>query len=434
MIERFKTLLLVVLVLTSLLQTYWLAYSQPEFDPISQSEYVETDWIGSQQEPEDFIFPYEMVLHKGEQKHTVLYPEFQFYKAIYDKIRQRTFAGFRQLEPNAPNFLELQNRLGVEIRFQEPIPIELIHNLLRLRYDTTAMPEVVESIWITMSADEQEVRTYFLTATQGSERVVYEATNADMTVRDVQEWVGFGEKLPNYKTVRGGQYYIPTEPLEDVVGLRVPFERFLPEQMQSSLFVDPAITRNWIERDGTEIYTDGKIGLQIFGSSQWMTYTDPVAPIETEPRILDHFFSAVKFVNQHGGWNGTYSVHGLQTQAGLRPDFHFIQYIQSSPTRSAYPVIPTNKQRFGSVYVSLQQGTVTNYERSLVYLDSEYQAERFQTNLVTGEQLEKRLNQYSRVSEIINVIPAYAASLEEETLKLVPRWAVRLSDGTYEFL
>lgn len=78
--------------------------------------------------------------------------------------------------------------------------------------------------------------------------------------------------------------------------------------MKQSLFVDPGITRYLKERDGSEIYTDSKRGFQLNRDLRWITYSDPVAPVESKSEVLENLLAGIKFINQHIGWDGKYMV------------------------------------------------------------------------------------------------------------------------------
>ena len=380
--EKLKTVALVVLIALSLYQSYLLAYSKPDFDPISQDEYVEAEWVGEPKELEQLVFPEKMILHLGDGRHTVLFPEFHFYNLIYDKIRQRTFAGFRQISSmTGINTIEMRERqLGIEIRFRQPVPIETLMNKMTIRPDSLDLPESVRRIWIAMEPESEQVRTFFFSARDFE---WYEATQADLTVRDVQEIVGFGEYLPAYHPQLNGNYYIPNEPI-NVLAAQVAYERYTPEQLQKSLFVDPAISRNLLERDGTEIYTDGKRGLQIYHERHWMNYSDPVAPVDTYSDVRESLLAAVKFVNRHGGWNGSYMWSDMED--GVVRQFMFRQYYRPYTNQQALPILSTPALEFGYIRVGIQRGTVTQYERSLIEFQEKVTGVR-ETTLPGGDAL-----------------------------------------------
>lgn len=206
------------------------------------------------------------------------------------------------------------------------------------------------------------------------------------------------------------------------------FTQLTVDQLKRTFFVDPSVTRNLTERDGSEIYTDGKRGLQLKKEQHWMTYSDPVAPTESKLNILDNLLSAVQFINQHGGWNGTYAVQKVPQQLLLNNQaFVFRQYYGS------YPIINTRDENMGFMKISLQKGIVASYERSIITPDTK-EITRKDTQLVGGETLELKLAQITGTKQVYSVFPGYRPVVGEQTMELVPAWTVELRDRTYEFL
>lgn len=427
MMERVKSIVLALLVASSLLQTYLLAYSQPEFDPIPRNEYVEAEMLGTQEELEQLVFPHEMILHQGDRRHQVLYPEFQFYNMIFDKIKQRTFTGFRRIN-NVVNWNRLRNsQPGLEIRFKDAVPFDLLRNTMQLSADSLLAPPKIGTIWITMQPGEEEVRTYFLT---DSEFGVFEATQADLTVRDVEEFIGFGEFMPEYSAESAGKYYIP-EVATEWSGIRYNYALYRPEQLQKSLFVDPAVSRIPLEIDFAEIYTDGKVGLQIYHQQHWMNYTDPVPTVEHTVIEQESLSSAVTFINRHGGWNGSYLL--VDSQVAEHHTVLFRQYAAARTNAPALPIVSASDQRFGYIELVLQNGTVTNFERSLIYFDEE-QVETFRSTLSGGKTLRMQLDQHPKHDMIEHVFPAYVPTVKDDYVELKPAWAIELENGEMELL
>lgn len=428
MTERVKTIVLVALIVLSLYQSYLLAYSKPDFDPISQDEYIETEWIGDQRELDQLIFPWEIVLHLGDNRHTVFYPNFNFYHMIFDKVRQRTLASFREVNASNLDFTAMRERQqGIEIRFKQSVPLSFLQNVMEIRMELIDVTDSIDRIWITIPEVGEEVRTFLFSR---NDQQVYEATHVDLTVRDVEEFVGFGEYMPAYTAQRNGEYYIPLEPIE-TVEFKMSVLQYSPEQLQKSLFVDPAISRNLLERDGTEIYTDGKRGLQISQSQRWMSYSDPVAPVESPADVWENLYTAIKFINRHGGWNGQYLL--FEAIPGTTQTYKFQQYVQPVRNYNAFPILSTRTQPFGQIEVSVQRGTITNYERSILELEKEVFDVKPMV-LPGGDSLRALLNQFGQRHLIRSVFPAYAPRLTEKGMQLTPRWAVLLENQSYEFL
>lgn len=71
--ERLKSWTLILLVASSLVQTYFLIYRLPGSDSVltSETNYVKTESMGQEKKIENLVFPDKMLIHQGEKKHTV---------------------------------------------------------------------------------------------------------------------------------------------------------------------------------------------------------------------------------------------------------------------------------------------------------------------------------------------------------------------------
>lgn len=424
--EKIKTTMLIVLVALSLLQSYLLAYSMPGLGATvrSDQDYVNAEPMGTATSVESVIFPEELVIHLGGNKHTVIYPGTQFYEMILNqRIQGREFKGFQRSPSDVLDWEEIRkNDIGIELRFENGIPVELLQKLLKLEGDLLFLNETIDRIWIFKTTGTEEIRTFFFSS---DGEMVYESVRADLTVRDVQDYVGFGQYQPKY-SMTGDGLYIPLMPLQSTEML-FPYETYSPDLMQRSLFFDPSTTRALEDRGGSQIYTDGKRGLQVEQNGKWISYTDPSAPQITENLLSDNVYASVDFVNQHGGWDGVHRfVNAIP--GGEGKDIRFKQYVEQ------YPVIQTPPFRYGYMKLTLQQGVVTEYSRSLITLgpQSESRSVRW---LPGGDELQEILKAYKSRNEVTALFPALqAAPVDEKQLRLTPVWAVRLKDGTEEML
>ncbi|MFC4810110.1 YycH family regulatory protein [Paenibacillus sp. GCM10023250] len=425
MIDRAKTAILTVLVVVSLIQSYLLAYSMPGLGVTAspQQGYIPPVTMGEEEQVENVIFPEDMVLHLGKARHTVLYPASNFYNLIFEKIKSREFKGFQRAAVSAVDWNEVRDGdQGIELRFGRGVPMELLSKVLKLEGDAPFMNDVVDRIWIYAGSDGEEVRTYFFSA---DNMTVYESVKADLTAQDVQMYVGYGEYQVNYKRV-GQDLYLPEGPVEASASV-VGYDSYTPEQMQSYLFLDPGVTRTISDRNGSQIYTDGKRGLQIEQNGRWLSYTDPVAVQGQGDNESQNVYAAVQFVNSHGGWDGMHRfVHAGGPGGGQV--LRFQQYYGS------FPVIPMDPFLFGSMKLRLQEGDVSEYERSMLMLKKKPD-KRSVRWLPGGDMLESALTGYARKADVAAIYPALLARpANDKTLTLDPVWAVRLGDDTQAVL
>ncbi|GIQ70462.1 hypothetical protein DUZ99_09785 [Xylanibacillus composti] len=423
--EKLKSALLIVLVAGSLMQSYMLAYNQPNFIPIRDTEYIRAELAGAEMGVEDVVFPSEMILHFGEERHTLLYPKHYFYEEIYEMLTERSFQGVRPIARYMNDWNAMRNeRKGLEITFHDGLPFSVLRSLFRIEGEVDHANDHIDRIWLTATEREGEVKAYFF-ADRGFN--AYEAARVDMSAHELARYVELGSYLNelNNFSLLYGKYYVPEQPLHIPI-IELPYSTLTPQQMQNSLFIDPSISRNLLERDGTEIFTDGKRGLQIDRMNQWMNYSDPVAPAPGRAVPEESFLTAMQFINQHGGWNGSYTTDMFNQE--------WTQVIQYRQYYDSYPIFSLPGTPFGYMRIVLQQGVVSNYERSLITLDYEASPEREEYLLAGGESLEQMLERYEYNSAVERVFPAYQAHIKEDTVRLVPVWVVELFDGEVDFL
>jgi regulatory protein YycH of two-component signal transduction system YycFG len=428
MMEKTKTIVLVSLVLASLIQSYLLVFSSPKFEEVNPTGYVKTELIGAQGSIEDLLFPTDIVLHLGDGKHTVLYPGIH-YNLIYQRIKQRTFDGFRRSNTQflASEWADIRdNQPGFELRFRGGIPLSVLQTQKIIQIKGDIPPDntyMITKIWFYVADTKEEVKTFFFT---DNPLVVFEATKADLNVKDVETSIGFGEIQTIYQAVNGDMY-LPETPISSVQ-LEMSYEKITGLQLQSHFFVDPDNTRYFRDRDGSDIYTDGKKGLQIQNDQTWMSYTDPTPLVDIRNDVISNLNSSIQFINQYVGWNGTFQAARIpQMPIFGRQTFLFRQYMNHMP------VLNEPDEQFGYMRIVIQRGVVSHYERSLIMMDPR-KAERKEAVLPGGKELEEMVSNYSRWLSITAVFPAYRAKVTDTTVTLIPEWGVELRDGTYDFL
>ncbi|WP_150272673.1 YycH family regulatory protein [Paenibacillus tepidiphilus] len=417
--EKIKSWLLALLVFGSLVESYYLIYRLPGSDSavMSESLYVKTDNMGPKQNVENLLYPERMVIHMGGDRHTLFYPGSAFYDLILNRIKGRGFESFqrRSVQDFDWNKIRRENS-GIELSFGEGIPVTLLQRVMQLSPDSLFEGESINRIWIYNGKNDSKAHAVFF-STRGD--IVYEAAKADLTVQDVQQHVDFGQNLTPYSVVNNN-YYIPEIPLQ-LLEVELPIGMYTIEQMQSNLFFDAGSTRYIPEKDGSKIYTDSKRSLQV-DEQNWMNYSDPAALPAGESTPATDALEAVDFVNEHGGWNGEYRLATAEEDRQDR-SVAFQQYYGS------YPIMSEPGLRYGVIHLELQQGTVSSYERSLIYMEED-KAVKTIVELPGGEELRTKISELKLALPIKDLTPAYLPGQKEDRLHLVPVWQITLSDGS----
>ncbi|CAH1220899.1 hypothetical protein PAECIP111892_04940 [Paenibacillus auburnensis] len=418
--ERIKTWVLALLVAGSLVESYYLIYRLPGSDSavLSENLYVKTDNMGPEEKVENLLYPDRMIIHMGGDKHTLFYPDSTFYDLILGRLKGRGFESFQRRPVQDFNWDQIRKENpGIELSFGAGIPVTLLQRVMQLSPDSLFEGESIDRIWIYNVKNDSKAHAVFF-STRGD--IVYEAAKADLTVQDVQQHVDFGTNWLPYTAVNG-DYYVPEQKLP-LVEAELPSGMYTIEQMQSNLFFDAGSTRYIPEKDGSKIYTDSKRSLQVDQEQNWMSYSDPAALPAGDSTPAKDALEAVDFVNQHGGWNGTYRLASTEEDKQERK-VSFQQYYGS------YPILSKPQLQYGVINLELQQGTVSSYERSLMYTEED-QAVKTLVELPGGEELKTKLARIGSSSPVKDLIPAYIPVEQRETLRLVPVWRVTLEDGS----
>ncbi|MFC5703101.1 YycH family regulatory protein [Cohnella faecalis] len=429
MMDKLKSVLLAALVMVSMIQSYFLAYNMPNMKAKvnTEQDYVKTEPLGAEEDAKNLIFPEMLVLHMGGDKHTVFYPNKTFYKEILGKLQGREFKGFQRDSVGVVDWNEVRREdNGIELRFGRPVPFDLLRKVFKIDGDFLFSRDSVDRIWIFSRADREEVRTFFFSA---DGRSVYESLRADLTVGDVTQVVGFGQYGLSYST-GDGEVYIPDKPYDGVPQMQVPITRFTPEQMQRNLFFDAAITRTAQgNQEDTQIYTDGKKLLLVGQNGGWMGYSDPAAPADAVNDLVDNFMAAVQFVNQHGGWNGTYRLTQAPVPDTLNGATSEDNVIRFQQYYGKVPLVSSGSMTFGYMQLTMQQGAVSSYERSLLQLDMNTQTNKKVRLLPGGNDLRQLINRAAGGERIEALYPAYRPSEAKDVITLYPVWVIRLASG-----
>lgn len=429
MIDKVKSVALALLVALSLVQSYFLAYSMPNLETQVKTEqdYVKTEELGPKEKVENLLFPESLVIHMGQDKHTVFYPHDTFYGMVLDKLSSREFKSFQRAEGSAIDWEQVRRQdEGIEIRFGRDIPFPMLQRAFKgIDGEAVLSAGAVDRIWIFARPDSGEVRSFFLNA-DGTE--VYEAAQVDLTAQDVEQSVGFGQYWKPFSYWANG-VYVPDQSLA-LSRVEVGFTKYTADQMQRNLFIDPTTTKMMEDtQDGAQIYTDNIRGLKVEQGGGWLSYKDPVARTEGRDDPAENITSAVQFVNQHGGWNGKFRLTQAPGSTGTGdadPSIRFQQYYGD------VPLLSKGEFRFGYMQLIVQQGVVSSYERSLFVLgDKVGTAQPY--NLISGDQLLVKIREAAGGQQVESLFPAYRTTLAQDKLVLEPIWAIRMSSGEVRF-
>jgi regulatory protein YycH of two-component signal transduction system YycFG len=426
MISNLKTVILLFLIVGSLYQSYQISFSNPKPDHFEIGEYIPTELIGNQVDVKDVLFPSRIFIHFGEDTHTVLYPSTTNFAAIQNVVNSKSFQGIylnKSIDVDI-DFQQLnKTNKGIELVFDHGIPFNILRNTMNIQTNSSISNEIIDRINIVYIEKQDVVKVYFIAKLAG---IVFEAIDNDIAKNDMLKLLAKGNPAESYEYIRD-KILVPTNPIENFI-YSIGTKEYSIEQLKQTFFVDPAVTRNIKERDGSEIYTDGNRGLQIISSGKRFNFTNPIASNLNTESIKEQLVTSIKFINDHGGWDGDYQFIFKRTdQSVTKEKFNFQMFYQT------YPLIDTSKQKIGMIDGMAQNSVMTNYERSLVIL-KDVILEKTPYSLSGKENIIEKFDKHPKSTYIEDVYPVYTTNQTKDVIKLYPVWMIKLKDGSVEIL
>lgn len=196
MMERFKTALLIGLVALSLVQSYFLVYNFPEFGATvrTEQEYISPERMGDPLRVDEVLYPEDIVLHMGGDRHAVLYPETSYYIRIYDQVTAGEYRNFQRISRSLRNWDELRrNTQGIELRFGGAMPVALLQKTMQIDGDILFLNDSIDRIWLMKRnfPGRSVAEIYFFSA---DGETVYMAARSPLTADEIADFAGLGDR------------------------------------------------------------------------------------------------------------------------------------------------------------------------------------------------------------------------------------------------
>ncbi|RXT08870.1 YycH family regulatory protein [Ammoniphilus sp. CFH 90114] len=422
-VDKGKTILLNFLVLTSLILSWLLVNSQPKYEYLHPAEYVEPLPVGDRKELSQLIKPQSIILHYGNDRYTGVINDSIHYRIITKEMEKWYFYNFNSVELSPEQWTEIvQNKKAMEIVYATSIPMEMMGEMFTFRGKVNTLLPSAKRILIYV--DDSEKEAYALFMDRDGKRLVQARTT--ITPRDLEQfYLSLGNTLTEMMVLSSevendrSLIYLPKVEL-----MMKEFRYFyqpipVPEILQT-LFVDPSVTRQVTERNGTTIYTDGSKAVQFPPGFQFIHFYDPLAESLGSSSRESHYHSVINFINEHGGWNGVYMLEEVKKPHNQEEETYlFRQYV------GAYPVYAGKKETFGVIEVVANQSFIVEYHRSLLNLDTYF--DHKDVMVMSGEEILSKLSELDiPLAQVEDLYLGYQARVNDHHLMLTPKWIVKM--------
>ncbi|MDN5331401.1 MAG: hypothetical protein PWP45_626 [Tepidanaerobacteraceae bacterium] len=358
--DSFLVLLLVALVGTSLFLsgiTWWRLYSENGDVQAEVSALSVVDLA-------DVITPDRVVLHFGQDMHSVLYPDTPFYGEAWDFAR-KILHGKELVEVKNANLDDenLRQKVGMELFFPVPLPVDFLTKVFNMNVGQQAIPHERLVNSVTM-IEEDGLSVFF----KGSDGKFYGLKNRQSSFelkqlleRARRENLSVYIYLPpakiNVEFEEG--IYVPVSTMQDDLPvLAFKHEKTPSQSTIAQFFPDFSATRKIEEKDGAVVYTDGNRGIRIYPNGA-IEYS---RPLPRELKAGSDFYEALKiavnFINTHGGWPNDVYLSGYKVVQNQRTSYTFNFGIRIN----GLPLLSQSEY----LTVTVEENQVSRYFRNIV--------------------------------------------------------------------
>ena len=428
MLERIKTIILFILVFNSLILSGLLIYYKPDSVNVSISEYLPRPRIGEIKELEELVDPKYVVYHLGNNNHSLVGQNYNSSKVLINDMVEWSFYDFEQIYEI--DWLDLiEHKQGIEIVFSSYLSQSVISSIFKV-LSTNIPLDQINRIWL-IKEEEDKIKAYFLSDKADKVYLAQTSITADklanltLYANDQILYSYHPSYQKGYKTIKNF-FYLPTESIS-LKKVTMSYNTVPVGDFITLLFIDPSLVRK-VEMDNQAniLYTDGNRSLQFFVKDYYISYFQPVSENIKETDTEKDLYSALRFINQHGGWDEKYSLATINESLGGNQTL-----IKFQQVFEGYPIFDSDN-KYGSIQIQVSNGLITTFQRPLLLLDKYSELKIVKT--ITNEQILNQLKE-KRIpeQEIKSVELGYIAKLKQNSIILEPYWKIETEHyGFYE--
>lgn len=431
MIERVKSAILTILILTSLLLSGMLWYRTPNTEEINRVDYIPQQLIGEARQLEELVKPRSVVYHSGNGTHFMAFAGDPVYDQSVNHLTEWQLAKVEEVTLSTADWEQLLAEYpGWELRFPTAIPGKILFGKLLSGMDELEEHVAIDRVWIYQKQNDINVlfiadlinRVYKSKAIVDEEEMLFsrQTRSGLLPVTPVTERLVSAQP---YEPVRLKMSYFPRQ-VTAMPAWKAPLQEIDVEQMKNLLFLDPSLVRTVTDtEEGAVTMQDGTRSARYVESDHMLYYQNYKLKIEPKPIDVD-LSDAIQFINRHGGWMVD---HRLVNVEDSETDDRINRY-EFRMVKDGLPVYDNGQQRYGTVMTTeTKGGHVLRYERSLHFTSED---EFVRSSSIPGgqEALDQLLASFDP-ADIRDMFPAYHIAKEEEELFYVPGWRIQLTTG-----
>ncbi|WP_440897403.1 YycH family regulatory protein [Amphibacillus sp. Q70] len=427
--EQLKSILLILLVISSLLLTLAIWNHQPDFEMSGDEENLVDPHIeeGHRLTRNEVLKPIYIIYHNQNNEKPVSLSDKTEEQDVFTSILDYSLYNFSAFNLNE-EWLEDEVEDRAEVVFSTELPSETIYDLFSVDQDIS-IPELMFNR-IEIIFDQKG--DYHLIFRNDHESQVIGASLQDYP-REVERLKGFFDSedfisYEVYESSRGTDMYLPNEIDPNI--LLFSYTDIPVDPFKNFLFSTPSIVRSARTFDGNTVFIDGTRELTL--ESDQISFTNQTNEHQVSDQELSYYelFDQVhNFINTHNGFTFEQPFHYFLSHLENTTRINKVEFTLS------YQGIPIfSDQNISNISVAWHNQEVYQYNHPLVTLVEQRGVNSESANLPDADTVIEILNSenYQR-SAIYDVMVGYRIreqiSGQGQVYELIPTWYVKGING-----
>ncbi|GAA5416524.1 two-component system WalR/WalK regulatory protein YycH [Paraliobacillus ryukyuensis] len=431
--EKWKTLILSILVSLSLLLTLAIWNYQPNFAPANSDQAIEAQLNGQTQTKKQTIFPTQIIYHLNNGDPLGLVDK-QEEKSLYEQMQNWSIFDFTTTDIDYEEHLE-NNQNKLEVIFPTELPNNLLTDLFTV--EDEFIPEGnFNRMLISLeenNSQEENIQILFAkgqtgTAIQANIQNYGEVVTFLQNYEEQHEMVSY-EMMKNSEDMN---MYLPRE--VNLSSYLYSYQELEVQRFIDFLFKNPSAVKRFYIDDGSLTYSDGIRELKTTGNR--VNFANPVNASSDEGKTLNDYDLLDQvhndFMNSHLGFTATDPFHYVLTDLSNTPTMNMVRYTLKF---QGYPVY--ENQTLTTISVEWHNQAVYKYTHPQIKLSDSRGPKQSATDLFKTSTVVSALKNGSNYENNLIYDVAIGYKVEEQSgdqvFKLTPTWYVKGSNGWSEF-
>ncbi|SDQ05245.1 YycH family regulatory protein [Virgibacillus salinus] len=305
-LETIKSYILVVLVGVSLLLTFALWSSQPEYPMVKTDEFVDSVNLGGKKETKKTIIEPKSVIFQNNDNYYSFTDQVDR-KSFYEDMQSWVLYEFQTKSTGERPSEENQ----LEIIFPEALPMELAGDLFTFNSDVYLPDWNFKRLFITFNRNSSSLNIMFKSS-NGEKQATAVVNNPDKFER-LWNYLTTYEGLTEYLRVElaGSPIYIPKHKVVE------PRRSIAVREINSNLMIDALFNNTDIVR-GTQVsenevyYTDSARGImRVYQNRRTMVFQNPIKSPYEQMNSNELIERSIANINENNGWTDEFNLMGI---------------------------------------------------------------------------------------------------------------------------